>query len=82
MRALNKDKSPGPDGITNRMLTGGGEIFTRLLHDFLSSLWLHEIQPMVWEFSLMPPIYKRGNKLKTYPASCPRVYAICRPELG
>jgi hypothetical protein len=25
MRALNKDKSPGPDGITNRMLTGGGK---------------------------------------------------------
>jgi len=69
LRVLNKDKSPGPDGITNRMLTGGGEIFTRLLHDFLSSLWLHEIQPRAWELSLMQPIYKGGNKLKTDPAS-------------
>ena len=69
MRALNKDRSPGPDGITNRMLTGGGEVFTGLLHDFLSLLWLHEIQPRVWELSLMQPIYKGGNKLKTDPAS-------------
>jgi hypothetical protein len=53
MRNLNKDKSPGPDGITNRMLTGGGETFTGLLHDFLNSLWIHEIQPRVvpWQNS-------------------------------
>ena len=38
MRALNMDKSPRPDGITNKMLTGGGAIFTELLHDLLSSL--------------------------------------------
>jgi len=74
MRALNKDKSPGPDGITNRMLTGGGEVFTGLLHDFLSSLWLHEIQPRAWELSLIQPIYKGGNKLKTDPASYRGIY--------
>ena len=74
MRALNKDKSPGPDGITNRMLTGGGEVFTGLLHDFLSSLWLHEVQPRAWELSLMQPIYKGGNKLKTDPASYRGIY--------
>ena len=74
MRALNKDKSPGPDGITNRMLTGGGEIFTGLLHDFLNSIWLHEIQPRSWELSLMQPIYKGGNKLKTDPASYRGIY--------
>ena len=56
------------------MLTGGGEIFTRLLHDFHSSLWLHEIQPRVWEISLMQPIYKDGNKLKTDPASYRGIY--------
>jgi hypothetical protein len=74
MRALNKDKSPGPDGITNIMLTGGGEIVTGLLHDFLSSLWLHEIQPIAWELSLMQPIYKGRNKLKTDPASYRDIY--------
>jgi hypothetical protein len=35
IRALNKDKSPGLDGITNRMLAGGGEVFTGLLHDLM-----------------------------------------------
>ena len=74
MRALNIDKSPGPDGITNRMLTGRGDIFTELLHDFLSALWLHEIQPRAWELSLMHPIYKGGNKLKTDPASYRVIY--------
>ena len=56
------------------MLTGGGEVFTGLLHDFLSSLWLHEIQPRAWELSLMQPIYKGGNKLKTDPASYRGIY--------
>ena len=74
MRALIKDKSPGPDGITNRMLTGGGEVFTGLLHDFLSSLCLHETQPRAWELSLTQPIYKGGNKLKTDPASFRGIY--------
>jgi hypothetical protein len=74
MRVLNMDKSPGPDGITNRMLTGGGDIFTELLHDLLSSLWHHEIQPRAWELSLMQPIYKGGNKLKTDPASYRGIY--------
>ena len=77
MRALNKDKSPGPDGITNRMLAGGGKVLTGLLHDFLSSLWLHEIQPRAWELSLMQPIYKGGNKLKTDPASYRGILKQC-----
>jgi hypothetical protein len=73
MQALNKDKSPGPDGITNIMLQVAVRS-SRLLHDFLSSLWLHEIQPRAWELSLMQPIYKGGNKLKTDPASYRGIY--------
>ena len=71
---LNKDKSPGPDGITNRILTCGGDVFTGLLHNFLSALWLHEIQPRAWELSLMQPIYKGGNKLKSDTASYRGIY--------
>ena len=74
MRALNRDKSPGPDGITNRMLTGGGDHFNELLHELLSSLWQYEIQPKAWELSLMQPIYKGDNKLKSDPASYRGIY--------
>jgi hypothetical protein len=56
------------------MLTGGGAIFTELLHDLVSSLWHHEIQLKTWELSLLQQIYKRGNKLKTDPASYRGIY--------
>jgi hypothetical protein len=32
------------------------------------------IQPRAWELSLMQPVYKGGNKLKTDPASCRGIY--------
>jgi hypothetical protein len=50
-----------------------GHEFT-LLHDLLSSLWHHEIQPKAWELSLLQPICKGGNKLKTDQASYRGIY--------
>ena len=40
------------------------EVTRVVVHDFLSSLWLHEIQPIAWELSLMQPIYKGGNRTR------------------
>jgi hypothetical protein len=74
MKALNMDKSPGPDGVNNRMLTGKAAIFAELLHGLLNSPWHHEIQPKAWELSLLQPMYKGGNKLKTDPASYCGIY--------
>ena len=33
IKNLNSDKSPGDDGITNRMIQAAGPKFTNLLHD-------------------------------------------------
>jgi len=45
IKNLNSDKSPGDDEITNRMIQAAGPMFTNLLHDVFSTLWVHEIQP-------------------------------------
>jgi len=38
IKNLNPDKSPGDDGITNRMIQAAGPKFTNLLHDGFSML--------------------------------------------
>jgi hypothetical protein len=43
IKNLNSDKSPGDDGITNRMIQAAGPKFTNLLHDVFSTLWGHKI---------------------------------------
>jgi len=59
----------GDDGITNHMIQAAGPKFTKLLHEVFSALWVPEIQPAVWNISLMQPIYKGGDKPKADPAS-------------
>ena len=58
IKNLNSDKSPGDDGITNRMIEAASPKFTKILHEVFSTLWVHKIQPAVWQMSLMQPIYK------------------------
>jgi len=48
IKKLNSDKSPGDDGITNRMLQAGGPKFQEILHEAFGMLWQHEIQPTAW----------------------------------
>ena len=74
LKKLPPDKSPGPDGITNRMLKSGGDQFDMVLFEFLNAVWQHEIQPTAWETSLLQPIYKAGNKEKEDPASYRGIY--------
>ena len=38
IKNLNSDKSPGDDGITNRMIQAAGPKFTNLLHDVFNTL--------------------------------------------
>jgi len=68
MQRLTPDKSPGPDGITNRMLRSSGEKFNTILHEVIATLWEHQAQPSEWQKSLMQPIYKGGKKPKPDPA--------------
>jgi len=74
IKNLNSDKSPGDDGITNRMIQAAGPKFTNLLHDVFNTLWVHEIQPTAWQMSFMQPIYKGGDKSKADPASYRGIY--------
>jgi len=69
MQRLTPDKSPGPDGVTKRMLRAGGEKFNTILHDVIATLWEHQAQPSEWQKSLMQPIYKGGKKPNPDPAS-------------
>jgi len=69
MQRLTPHKSPGPDGVTNRMLRSGGEKYDTILHKVIATLWEHQAQPSEWQKLLMQPIYKDGKKPKPDPAS-------------
>jgi len=68
------EKSPGDDGITNRMIQAGGPKFEEILHEVFGTLWQHEIQPKAWQMSLMQPIYKGGDKPRADPSSYRGIY--------
>ena len=68
MQRLTPDKSPGADGVPNRMLRSGGETINTILHEVIATLWEHQAQPLEWQKSLMQPIYKGGKKPKPDPA--------------
>jgi hypothetical protein len=61
-------KSPGPDGITNRMMKAGGPRF-QLTLTFFQQVWLTETYPSDWHDMLIQPIYKGGGKAKADPTS-------------
>jgi len=74
MQRLTPDKSPGLDGVTNRLLPSGGEKFNTILHEVIATLWEHQAQPPEWQKSLMQPIYKGDKKTKPDPASYRGIY--------
>lgn len=74
LKALIPDKSPGEDGITNRMLQSGGPNFRFILKEVFDTLWEHEVQPAAWERSLLQPIFTGGGKDQADPASCRGIY--------
>jgi hypothetical protein len=52
------NKSPGEDGISNRMLQAGGPEFQKTLCLLLKVIWEVEICPYDWSKALVQPIYK------------------------
>ena len=69
IKKLHSDKSPGEDGITNRMIQAAGPQFQQILYDMFDTLWTHAIQPAAWQMSLMQSIYKGDSKPRDDPAS-------------
>ena len=74
IKKLHPDKSPGPSGITNRILQAGDIDFQGLILIFFNGLWEFHTQPSDWQFSLLQLIYKGHNKDKTDPASYRGIY--------
>jgi len=74
IKKLLPDKSPGPSGITNRMLQVGDTDFQGRILIFFNSLREFHTQPSDWQLSLLQPIYKGHNKDKTDPASYRAIY--------
>ena len=74
IKKLLPDKSPGPSGITNRMLQTGDTDFQGLVLIFFNGLWEFHTQPSDWQLSLVQPIYKGHNKDTTDPASYRGIY--------
>ena len=65
IRKLKKEKSPGPDKITNEMLQHLGNTAVKKLLDIYNLSWKQGQVPQCWREATMIPILKRGkNKSK------------------
>jgi len=65
LKKLKTKKSPGPDHITNEMLTHLGSFATQTLLDIFNLSWREGRLPQIWREAIMTPILKRGkNKQK------------------
>jgi len=74
LKAVPPDKSPGLDGIANRMLHAGGPEFQKSLCFLMNMIWEYEIYPYDWSKALVQPIYKGDAKP---PASYRGIYLTC-----
>ncbi|KAK7101835.1 hypothetical protein V1264_020159 [Littorina saxatilis] len=57
-------KSPGPDGITNEMLTHLGSAAENKLLEVFNSSWQEGSLPQLWREAIMIPILKKGKDPK------------------
>ncbi|XP_053381999.1 uncharacterized protein LOC128549389 [Mercenaria mercenaria] len=64
LKKLKAKKSPGPDHITNEMLTHMGSFATKTLLDVFNLSWKEGKLPQVWMEAIMAPILKRGKDKK------------------
>ena len=62
MRLLQKEKSPGPDGITNEMIQKLGKSAKRTLLKILNVSWKNASVPQAWRDAIMIPIHKKGKE--------------------
>lgn len=64
LRQLKTQKSPGPDGITNEMLTHlGNTAMCKLLYIYNYS-WKQGQLPQIWKEATMIPVHKKGKDPK------------------
>jgi hypothetical protein len=60
---LKRHKSPGIDQIPAELIKAGGSTVCSEIHKLISSIWNNEELPERWKELLIPPIYKKGDKI-------------------
>ena len=58
---LKKNKSPGPDGITNEMLTHLSTASRLKLLEIFNLTWEEGRLPQIWKEAIMMPVHKKGK---------------------
>jgi hypothetical protein len=61
IRTLKKNKSPGSDGITSKMLKAGGEQLAHEIHKLCNKAWHEGTIPGEWGKSILVPIPEQGD---------------------
>ena len=61
MKKLKARKSPGPDGITNEMITNLGNTSQQVLLSFINRTWKEGTLPKGWRTAHIKPILKKGK---------------------
>ena len=61
LKKLKARKSPGPDGISNEMLTHLGSAAVSKLHEIFNHSWEEGKLPQIWREATMVPILKKGK---------------------
>ena len=61
LKQLKKEKSPGPDDITNELLIHMGMSTKKVLLQIYNTSWKHSSVPQIWREATMIPIHKKGK---------------------
>ena len=64
LKRLKAKKSPGPDGVSNEMLTHLGSAAVYKLLEVFNSSWEDGSLPQIWKEAIMKPILKSGKDPK------------------
>ena len=77
LRKLKKKKSPGPDGITNEMLTHHATASRLKLLEIFNLTWEEGRLPQIWREAIMIPVHKKGKDKSKSPSYRPISLTSC-----
>ena len=81
IKQLKKEKSPGPDDITNELLQHLGTSAKQVLLDIFNSSWENASVPQVWREAKMIPIHKKGKDKRSADSYRPISLTSCVGKL-
>jgi hypothetical protein len=63
IKKLKKNRAPGEDGISVKLLKQGRIFLWRRIYQIIVSVWEKDEIPADWQMAIICPVYKRGDKL-------------------